>query len=171
LQKQRVLVPEHRPPRRNAHGQPDIHPKQHPQKQLCPFQPVRQPMRPVPSSRCTRPRLRPLPGRRSHKPPPRLGSRARGQRRRYHFRLLGHAVGSRAAPDSAQIAGIRRRPGSPGPAQGRRIATVSQQALSPDDLWSLQALSSARSMAAIRAASQACPPIPRHPQLRHVTLC
>jgi hypothetical protein len=65
---------------------------------------------------------------------PRQWSRARGKRRRCRFRLLGHSLATRAAPDSRSIAGIRHRTGNPGPAQGRRIATVSQQPPQAEEL-------------------------------------
>ena len=99
LQEKRVLVPEHPGPRRITNRQPDVHPQQHPQKQLGPLQPPRNPLRPVLSRRC--PRRSPSPGRKfrpspipgtGREPRPRLLSRARGQRRRYHFRLLGHSL-------------------------------------------------------------------------------
>ena len=141
LQKKRVPVPEKPGPRRITNRQPDIHPQQHPQKQLGPLQPPRNPLRRMPRalriapspSRVPRNRLIPVS---RHEPSrrPRQWSRARGKRRRCQFRLLGHSLATRAAPDSHSIANIRHRPGNPGPAQGRRIATVSQQPPQAEEL-------------------------------------
>ena len=41
---------------------------------------------------------------------PRRGSWAHGQRRRYHFRLLGHSRGSHTTPDFSRFSGFGQRP-------------------------------------------------------------
>src|SRR6185312_13020429 len=121
LKEERVLVPEHRRPRRVADGQADIHPEHHPQHQLKAFQPAWH-------SRCRFRSLRAF----AHLYSPirrrRPWGRARGERSRYRFRLLEHSdSGARRLPIPAEFEPLART-GKSSPPHERRSFTVTQRA-------------------------------------------
>jgi hypothetical protein len=126
LHKERVLVPESVRPGRITNRQADVHAQQDAQEQFGSLKPARNALRAVFvrgnggwGIRCGH-------GNRTGCDPW-LWSRARGHWRRCHFRLLGHSIVTSAVTIRPKT-GVGTRPGDQPSAQGRRIATVSQQA-------------------------------------------